>query len=72
MSFCNSVIIPLRPGKPHVVFIEGWWRVSKYNKPRALSTSKLFDKAHGFVLKLNNELHCLTERDVCQILIQKQ
>lgn len=57
MSFSNKSIVPARFGKPHIVFREGWWRVSpfekdSYSKP---SNYERWAKAHTFASRLNNE-----------------
>jgi len=47
--FDNTTIEPKTPGKPHIKFINGWWRVSPWNRKSA----DKFAKAHAFVNKQN-------------------
>lgn len=51
-EFTNKSITPLRKDKPHIVFIDGYWRVSPFVKgywPR-------WSKAHSFVYARNDVL----------------
>lgn len=52
-GFDNSVIIPLRNNKPHIVFMNGFWRVSAMDKKSSLSW---FALAHAHVNKLNEPI----------------
>lgn len=58
MSFSNKVIVPRNPFKPHIVKMEGLWRVSKYNHKKLwrLGIGGLWIKAHAFARKLNDEI----------------
>lgn len=57
ISFSNEVIKPLHPNKPHIVFMHGYWRVSKMPKYTTIGfmTTKDFNKAHCFVNTLNSK-----------------
>lgn len=57
-SFTNASIKPLRVNKPHIVFIDGYWRVSKlphmvYMRPTLLNR---WIRAHDYVGAENNKL----------------
>ncbi len=56
-GFCNSTIKPLRENKPHIVFINKYWRVSKMPKYTTIPSSliQVYNKAHCFVNTLNAE-----------------
>lgn len=57
VAFDNKVIIPRNQNKPHIVKIDGYWRVSP--KPRRFwgcSGGFRWDRAGSFVNKLNAEL----------------
>lgn len=54
MSFTNSSIVPVVLHKPHIVFIDGYWRVSPLHRPITPSKSALWTKAHSYVGTLNN------------------
>lgn len=51
MAFSNVGMKHVVAGKPHIQFIEGYWRVSPY---RGISTR--WNKAHRFASKLNTKL----------------
>lgn len=51
--FDNSCITPLRKHKPHIVLIDGYWRVSKLHKPYI--NSVWWNHAHAFITRLNSE-----------------
>jgi hypothetical protein len=56
MGFSNQVIIPVSKYKPHIVKMEGLWRVSPYDHKR-LWTKRIFDRwddAHALACRLNN------------------
>lgn len=61
MSFCNSTMKPLRKHKPHIAFIDGYWRVSPLKKPyiHSLLSQKQWMAAHSFVQNKNDELNYL-------------
>lgn len=57
VAFDNKVIIPRNPNKPHIVKVDGYWRVSP--KPYTLYGRAFgfrWDVAHGLANKLNREL----------------
>lgn len=66
MSFCNSTIKPVRKDKPHIVFIDKFWRVSKMPKSGLVvgSQYKKWLYAHSFVQHLNDGLNYPWGRDV--------
>ncbi len=49
ISFANKNIIEKKYGKPHIVFIEGYWRVSPWKR----GTGSLYYETHAFVRRLN-------------------
>lgn len=49
-SFDNSTIRERTPGKPHIVFVAGYWRVSTWKR----GTGDLYYKAHSLIRRLNN------------------
>lgn len=51
--FCNSEIKAPRPNKPHIVFIDGWWRVSKMHKRTSSDLRIRWYTAHSFICNLN-------------------
>jgi len=59
MSFCNSTIVPVDVAKPHIVFINGFWRVSQLHRRYIvdLNVMKRFTAAHSFVQRLNDGLN---------------
>ena len=50
-SFDNSTIRERTPGKPHIVFVAGYWRVSTWKR----GTGDLYYKAHAFIRRLNGQ-----------------
>lgn len=54
--FDNKVIQPVRQGKPHITFIDRYWRVSAMPKPRH-KYRDIFLEAHRLTQHLNSELH---------------
>jgi hypothetical protein len=56
MAFCNSTIKPFRKSKPHIVFRQGYWRVSKVPHGCAMGVYRGYVKAHDFVAKLNKNI----------------
>lgn len=50
--FSNASIRPVVANKPHIVYREGYWRVSPIAKPYHQNRQK-FDAAHAFINKLN-------------------
>ena len=48
-SFDNSTIRERTPGKPHIVFVAGYWRVSTWKR----GTGDFYYKAHSFIRRLN-------------------
>jgi len=50
-SFDNSTIRERTPGKPHIVFVAGYWRVSTWKR----GTGDLYYKAHSFIRRLNGQ-----------------
>ncbi len=56
-GFCNSTMMPVNVGKPHIAFIRGYWRVSQY-KPKVVGFDayKMFAKAHAFTSVLNSRI----------------
>ena len=58
MSFCNSTMKPLREHKPHITFIDGYWRVSKFKKPylNSLTHQTFWNAAHKFVQNKNDQI----------------
>lgn len=57
-SFTNASIKPLRAYKPHIVFVAGYWRVSKlplfgYANPSMLER---WFRAHDYANAANNNL----------------
>jgi len=55
-GFNNSVIIPLRLNKPHIVFMQGYWRVSSLKIAENKCPVAWFGEAHLFVNKLNEPI----------------
>lgn len=47
--FNNSVIEEPVPGKPHIILIDGWWRVSSVK----YKSYKPYVLAHKFIGRLN-------------------
>jgi len=52
--FDNKTITPHSAYKPHIVYVQGYWRVSAYRRPYGPTKQKWFTKAHSFISKLNN------------------
>lgn len=50
-GFDNSTIRERTPGKPHIVFVAGYWRVSTWKR----GTGDLYYKAHAFTRRLNGQ-----------------
>lgn len=58
-GFSNSSMKPLRSNKPHIAFIDGYWRVSPMPAQYLRTHAYLYDKwqnAHRFVYRMN-KLH---------------
>lgn len=55
--FDNQSVIPLRERKPHIVYREGYWRVSPLVKPRTPDILNAWKKAHQFINTLNDTRH---------------
>lgn len=63
MAFDNKTMPTKVPSKPHIAFIDGWWRVSsmrlkqqRYRKPPPHAHYVLherWNKAHAFIYRLN-------------------
>ena len=55
LEFSNATIVPYRNNKPHIVFRQGFWRVSPMGKCFPFpGRNELFYKTHRFVnAKLN-------------------
>lgn len=51
-GFTNDSIIPVKVGKPHIVLVGGYWRVSSWVR----GTEASFYEAHYFVTRLNNRV----------------
>lgn len=49
MAFCNKIIKPPRAHKPHIVYMDGWWRVSALDRKARTERARLWAKAHDFV-----------------------
>lgn len=52
-GFSNQSISPPRTHKPHIVYRDGWWRVSIMKRPWIFERSQLWASAHAFVGKLH-------------------
>lgn len=52
-EFTNQCIKPLREDKPHIVFIDGYWRVSPMVKGRW----RAWSDAHREVWRMNSAIH---------------
>lgn len=63
MGFSNQVIKPLRDNKPHIVKLEGLWRVSPYSHKRLWRTGvvMLWNSAHFYTNRLNEVIHAEQE-----------
>ncbi len=59
MSFCNSTITPVNLSKPHIVFIDKYWRVSQLHRRYIVDNNVMrrFAAAHTFVQRLNDGLN---------------
>lgn len=59
MSFSNQVIKPLRDNKPHIVKLQGLWRVSPYNHKKLWATgvSVYWNLAHAYTNNQNDVIH---------------
>lgn len=57
-SFDNGGIVPVREDKPHLVFIDGYWRVSKLPRLGWLNPKLRwkFMVAHEYAAAENNKL----------------
>lgn len=57
-SFTNAGITPVHDDKPHLVFIDGYWRVSKMPRRGWMNplVAKKFMQAHAYATDQNNEL----------------
>lgn len=55
MSFSNQVIKPLREDKPHIVKLEGLWRVSPYHWKKLWMTGRsvYWNQAHRYTNNQN-------------------
>lgn len=53
MGFSNRTIKEVKPGKPHIVFRQGFWRVSPWKR----KSGALYYEAHSFVIELNRKLN---------------
>lgn len=56
VPFSNSAIVPVRPGKPHIKFVRGYWRVSVFNFKRHVKQSEVlknYADAYTFINRLN-------------------
>lgn len=49
MAFSNQTIKPPRAHKPHIVFIDGWWRVSSLCPKARIKYAQRWNKAHDFI-----------------------
>lgn len=54
--FKNTMIIPVCASKPHIIYIDGWWRVSSLKRAKAPYTYRNWLEAHEFTNKLNDKL----------------
>lgn len=54
VSFSNATIKERTPGKPHLVFVGGWWRVSKWER----ETADLYERAHKYIAQMNGSASC--------------
>lgn len=52
----NQDIAPVKSTKPHIVFIDRYWRVSSMPKPYHRYQG-IWRRAHTFAGKLNDSLH---------------
>lgn len=59
MPFCNSTMKSFREHKPHIVFINGYWRVSPLKKPyvHSLVSQKQWMAAYKFVQNKNDQIN---------------
>lgn len=55
MSFSNQVIVPRDPFKPHIVKLQGLWRVSPYKHKELyyMELVSVWTKAHEYARKQN-------------------
>lgn len=53
MPFNNSSIVAPVAGKPHIKFVDGYWRVSPVKWQQQKSTYQFWVDAHRFVRMLN-------------------
>lgn len=54
-AYSNKDIIEPTNGKPHIVLLRGYWRVSPMPKNSNGEQRLLYPKAHSFVNRLNIE-----------------
>ena len=49
MGFSNKIVKPPRKDKPHIVFMDGWWRVSYFDAKARIKYAERWNKAHDFI-----------------------
>jgi len=52
ISFTNATLREPRPGKPHIAYSKGFWRVSVWKRV----SGPLYYQAHAFIRYLNASL----------------